>query len=99
ALNALLAEFARQRNEFHNFRVTTMKAGIEARDLRHAGQLFEDCFNRGQVMWLMEWSERNELIEFAHHFGVHDCWAFEARATVDQAMAPAGPARAAVFGT
>ena len=73
-----------------------MKTRIEASDLRHFRQSFEDRLDRREIVGLMKWRQWNELIEFSQHAGVEDRWTTEASTAMDHPMADAQHTRAPV---
>jgi hypothetical protein len=44
-----------------------MKARIEAGNLRYVRKTLEHRFDRGQIVWLMEWSQRSQPLQVRHH--------------------------------
>ena len=73
-----------------------MEAGVEAGDLRHVGQPLGDRVDGGQVVRLMERRQRRQLAQLVQDLRRDDRRPGESRAAVDDAMADAEHARAAV---
>ena len=73
-----------------------MEAGVEAGDLRHAGQALGHRLDRGEVVRLMQRRERNQGAQIVEHFRRDDDRAARSRAAVHDPMADAEHARAAV---
>ena len=59
SLQPCLTQIARQRNELGNFRLTTMKTGVEARNLWNVGQSLHRCFDGREVVRLMKRCKRH----------------------------------------
>ena len=50
--------------------VIAVKRGVEAGDLRKAGEIRQQRSNRRQIVRLMQWCERRITLEPAHHIVV-----------------------------
>ena len=64
SLHAVLAKIARQRHQFGDCRLAAMKAGVEAGNLRHAGQALGDGFDGRQIVRLMQRRQRDQSMKF-----------------------------------
>jgi hypothetical protein len=91
-------DIAWKRDHFRDRRVTAMKAGVKAGNLRNVRQTIEDCFNRRQIMRLMQWSERNQLIQVLEDLTVHNGRPNKTRSTMHDTMADSEHPRTAVPG-
>ena len=96
SLQTCLAKVTRERDQFGDGGLSTMKAGIEARHLRHIGQSFGDGFDGCQIVRLMKGRQWNQLAKLRKDFGVQDCRPGETRSTVDDAMTDAHHSRATI---
>ena len=68
-------------------RVATMKTGVEARYLRNIGKLFEDCFDRREIVRLVKRGQRDKLLEFFQDFLIHDHRPFVPWSAMNNTMA------------
>ena len=72
ALQPGLTKVARQRYQLRNRRMAAMKAGIEAGNLRHVRQPLGNRFNGRQIIGLVQWSQRNQLMQFRQNLPAHN---------------------------
>jgi hypothetical protein len=63
-----------------------VKASVEASNLRHTGQAFEDRLNCGQIVRLMKGSERNQLMELCQDLPADDRWAKKSRSAMNNTV-------------
>jgi hypothetical protein len=98
ALHAGAANLARQRHELRDRGLPAMEAGVEAGDLRNAGQIRADGFDRGEVVRLMQRRERDQRPQILEDLRRHDRRPEELRPAVHDPMADAEDAGAAVAG-
>jgi hypothetical protein len=79
-------DFARQGNRFGDPRQGSVKTRLEARDLRHIGQVIENSFNRCQIMRLMQRGKRRQITEFSQDLRCHHGWICVPRTAMNDAM-------------
>src|SRR4029453_4842117 len=96
APHALFFNFVRQGNEVNDRRVRTVETRGETGDLGNIGQTIENCFDRGEVVRLMQRRQRNQFVQLSQDFLSDDNWPSELRAAVHHAMAHAYDLRASV---
>ena len=70
SLHAGRADLARQRHELRDRRLAAMEAGVEAGDLRHAGQPLRDRFDGRQIVRLMERRQRHQRPKLVENLAV-----------------------------
>ncbi len=97
ALHPGIPNLPRERDQVRNGGMAAVKAGVEASDLRHVRQTLEDRFDGGEVVRLMERSQRDQLVELLQDLPGHDHRSGVARPSVDDAMADPENPRAAVL--
>ncbi len=86
ALDARIPDLTWQRNELGYLGLATMKAGIEAHDLRHSGQTLPDRFDRREVVRLMKRRERDQRAKLLERLLRHDRRPGVLRAAMHDAM-------------
>src|SRR4051794_17364071 len=86
SLDSLAAYFLRQGNQVSDRRLSSMKARIEACDLRHVGQTLRNCFDGTDVVGLVQRGERRQGAEFSQHLWCYDSRARVKRPTMHNAM-------------
>jgi hypothetical protein len=96
ALHAGIADLLGQRDQLGHGRLAAMKAGVEAGDLRYAGQALLDRFDRRQIVRLMERRQGDEGPQLLQHLGGDDGRPCEAGPSVDDTMAHADHPRSAI---
>ena len=67
APHATLGNRPGQRERLRERRLATVKSGVEACNLRHVRQAFEQRPDRREIVRLMQWRQRNEFFELGHH--------------------------------
>ena len=68
SLESCSTKVLRQRDQFGDGGLSAMKAGIEARHLRHVGQPFEDSLDGGQIVRLMQRGQWNQFANSSSTF-------------------------------
>src|SRR5436189_224674 len=63
-------DHARQRERLRDIRLSAMKRGIEAGDLRNVRSRLQNGADRGQVMRLMQWRQLVKPRQFFQHIEV-----------------------------
>src|SRR3954453_10158706 len=72
SLDSLATYFMRQGNQVGERRLSSMKARIEAGDLRHVGQTLRNCFDGPDVVRLVQRCERYQTAKLRHDLWCHD---------------------------
>ena len=67
AANAFRVERLGNGEAVRDLRMAAMEGGVEAGDLQHMRLPLQDRFDGRQVVWLMQWSERDETREPVDH--------------------------------
>ncbi len=98
ALDAGTADLPGQWNHFRDGRLTAMEARVEAGDLRHAGKPVGHCFNRRQVVRLMERRQRDQRSQILQNSRRDNGGTGVPRAAVHDTVTDTEHARAAVLG-
>jgi hypothetical protein len=92
AAHAALGDGRRQRERLRQLGLRAVERGVEAGDLRHLRQAPGDQPDRREVMRLVQWRERHELLQLLHHPGVEPDGLRVRHAAVHHAMAHGGEA-------
>ena len=85
--NAFIGETPRQGETLSHLRLCAMKRGVEARDLWNIRRSSTHRANSREVVWLVKWCERDQLLEFRKHALVNAHRRCELHATVNNPMA------------
>jgi hypothetical protein len=96
SLHAGAPDVGRQRHQFGDRRLAAVKTGVEAGNLGDTRQTLGDGIDRREVVRLMQRRQRYQLAQLFHHLRRHDRRTGITRAAMDDAMADAEDARAAV---
>ena len=89
ALHALRANLSRQRHQFSDCGMTTVKARVEARDLRHVRQPGGYRVDGGEVVRLVQRRQRDQLAQLRQGLWGDDHRAGEVGSAMNDAMADA----------
>ena len=68
-LYAGATQLPRKRNQLRDCGLCSVKAGVEARHLRHTRQSFTDGLDRREIVRLMQRRQRYKPPQFRQHFG------------------------------
>jgi hypothetical protein len=74
SLQTRFANIRWQWNELCGLRVPRMKTCIETGDLRHIRQAFEDGVDGCEVVWLMQWCQRDEFVKIGKDLPRQQHW-------------------------
>ena len=80
ALHAGAADLRGQGDELRHRGLAAVERGVEAGDLRHAGEPLRDRLDGGQVVRLVQGSQRHQLPKLLQDLGGHDGGTGETRA-------------------
>src|SRR6266480_5632113 len=86
APDALSMELVRDRIMVRKRIVIAMKGSIETGHLRQSREVVQERPDRREVMWLVQWRQRDVSLQPPHHPMINQHWACMVRPAMDDAM-------------